>query len=160
MLAKILGAYYNYTRGKRKEDDVAVRRKLMAEMEKSRTNLQNVMESLYEKKEKTSTNSVKRCIDEIDMFRNEVDLSEMGHSYPFFSIQNTADENSVTKLVEYDKSLVLGLENVTKATMMLNNALLDGQQLDSASELKKVQQYISNYRNEYKDRKDYIRGLA
>ena len=43
----------------------------------------------------------------------------------------------------------------TEVDMMLEKKA----DLDTVTELKKVRQYISNARNAYKDRRDYIRGL-
>jgi hypothetical protein len=52
------------------------------------------------------------------------------------------------------------MQNVTEATLRLHDMMLDKKaDLDTTTELKKVRQYISNARNAYKDRRDFIRGL-
>ena len=85
MIQQILGTYYGYVEGKRKEDDLAVKRKVMDEIKKSRTNLTNIMEEFDEKGKNKTVETTKRVIDELDMFHTDIDLSEAGHRYPFFS---------------------------------------------------------------------------
>lgn len=158
-LEKILGAYYYYTEGKRKEDDISVRKRIMSEIKKSRTNLTNIMEEEYLQKNMESVDMTRKTIDELDVFMTEVDLSEMGHHYPFFSIQKSADKKSIEKLIEYDKHIIDRMINVTEATLRIHDAVLAKEDIDIVMELKKVRQYISNARNSYKDRRDFIKGL-
>lgn len=156
----IVNAYYTYVHGKRKEDDIAVRKRIVSEIQKSRTNLINIMEESRLAKQKDAADFCRRCVDELDGFANEVDLSEMGHDFPFFSIQRSTDSGAIEKLVSYDRSIIDRMGNVTEATLRLHDFILDKKgDLDTLTELKKVRQYVSNARNNYKDRRDFIRGL-
>lgn len=159
MVQGILGTYYGYVEGKRKEDDLAVKQKVMDEIQKSRLNLTNILEEFDEKGDPNAVENTKRVIDELDMFRTDVDLSEAGHRYPFFSIQKTANKHQIEKLVDFDKSLITTMENVAKATGVLNNHLIDEQVPNPVRELKKIRQYISSCRNYYKDRRDFIKHI-
>jgi hypothetical protein len=159
LLSRILGAYYGYTQGKRKEDDIAVRKKIMNEIQKSRNNLTNLLEEAAEGSKRDMANTAKKVIDELDILNTEVDLSEMGHQYPFFSIQKSCSSSQIEKLVEFDQSLVVGMENVSKATETLYHLLIEKQVQDPMKELKKIKQYIITCRNYYKDRRDYLKGL-
>ena len=156
----LMNACYTYVHGKRKEDDVAVRKRIVSEIQKSRTNILNIMEESSLSRQKEVADFARRTIDELDGLANEVDLSEMGHNYPFFSIQRTTDSDAIEKLVGFDRTIIDRMQNVTEATLRLHDLILDKKgDLDAATELKKVRQYVSNARNAYKDRRDFIRGL-
>lgn len=159
MLSHILGSYYGYVEGKRKEDDLAVRQKLMAEVNKARNNILNTLEGVKDADSNT-TGSVKRMVDELDMFKNEIDLGISGHRFPFFSIQNSANKKQIQKVVDFDTDLVKGIENVVTASSKLNQALLDADELDPETEVKKLRQYLTDVRNNFKDRNDFIRGIS
>ena len=156
----IINAYYTYVHGKRKEDDIAVRKRISSEIQKARTNLLNIMEESTMAKQKEAADFARRTVDELDGFNNEVDLSEMGHNFAFFSIQRDTDSGSIEKLVGFDKTIIDRMANVTEATLRLHDFMMDKKgDLDAVTELKKVRQYVSNARNAYKDRRDFIRGL-
>lgn len=156
----LMNAYYTYVHGKRKEDDIAVRKRIVSEIQKSRTNILNMLEESAVSKQKETADFCRRTVDELDSFAGEVDLSEMGHRYPFFSIQRTTDSESIERLVGFDRTIIDRMQNVTEATLRLHDMMLDKKaDLDAVTELKKVRQYISNARNAYKDRRDFIRGL-
>jgi len=156
----LINAYYTYVHGKRKEDDISVRKRIMSELQKAKTNVMNILEEASIAKQKELVDFARRTNDELDSFNTEVDLSEMGHNFPFFSIQKSADSEAIEKLCSFDRTIIDRMQNVTEATLRLHDALLDKKaDLDPVTELKKVRQYISNARNTYKDRRDFIRGL-
>ncbi|MBM4249668.1 MAG: hypothetical protein FJ149_09615 [Euryarchaeota archaeon] len=156
----LMNTYYTYVHGKRKEDDIAVRKRIVSEIQKSRTNIINMLEESSVSKQKETVDFCRRAVDELDGFANEVDLSEMGHRYPFFSIQRTTDSGAIEKLVGFDRTIIDRMQNVTEATLRLHDLMIERKAgLDATTELKKVRQYISNARNAYKDRRDFIRGL-
>jgi hypothetical protein len=159
VVGQILGAYYGYVEGKRKEDDLAIKRKIMDEIKKSRSNLTNIMEEFNDQRNSKAVEAAKGVIDELDIFNTDVDLSEAGHRYPFFSIQNTANKSQLEKLVEFDRSLITTMENVAKATEVMNNRILDDQLPNADRELKKIKQYVTSCRNYYKDRRDFIKEI-
>jgi hypothetical protein len=159
LVSAILGAYYGYVEGKRKEDDLAVKRKVMDEIKKSRSNLTNILSEFADRRDPKGQEAAKSVIDELDIFNTDVDLSEAGHRYPFFSIQNTANKTQIMKLIEFDKSLITTMENVAQATSMLHDKLIDGQVQAPDRELKKIKQYVTSCRNYYKDRRDFIKDI-
>jgi len=156
----LMNAYYTYVHGKRKEDDIAVRKRIVSEIQKSRNNIINMLEESSVSKQKEAADFCRRTVDELDGFANEVDLSEMGHNYPFFSIQRGTDSEAIEKLSGFDRTIIDRMQNVTEATLRLHDMMLEKKaDLDTVTELKKVRQYVSNARNAYKDRRDFIRGL-
>ncbi|MEW5759487.1 MAG: hypothetical protein AB1779_01820 [Candidatus Thermoplasmatota archaeon] len=159
LIGGIIGKYHAYAIGKRKEDDIAVRKKIASELSKARKKMVNLMGEYYEGKDKKTCIAIQKIIDEIDTFSNDVDLSETGHIYPFFSIQKSINEEQVKKLIEFDRTIIEKVQNVGIATGTIENMLIEKREIDINRELKKIKQYVIDGKNQYKDRRDFIRGL-
>ena len=158
-IASIGSKYSGYKLDKRKEDDLAVRKKLMDEIGKSRGHLMNIVEESHNSKDEDTTNAAKKTIDELDLLLNDINLSETGHKYPFFAGQKSINIKSLEKLIEHDKKLINSIENITEASKKLELAIIDKEGKDTAWELKRVRQYVTTCRDEYKDRRDCIRKV-
>ena len=159
VLSRAIGSYYGYVEGKRKEDDLAVRQKVMQEVTKTRNNILNTLSDLHKQADAQTKQTLKRFVDELDMFKNEVDLAISGHHFPFFSIQNSANKGQIQKVVDFDTRLVGGMENLVTATSRLNTSLLNAAELDPQTEVTRMRQYLTDVRNTFKDRTDYLRGI-
>ena len=158
-VAKIIKDYNGYRRGQKKEDDLAVRKKLLSELEKSKNNLKNSLEYVHERDNQKGSKVIRKVLDEIDMFSNEVDLSEMGHHYPFFDPKKSIKEKDLKNIVEFDKEMLETCKDVTLATQEIQQRLVDDENIDFEKEFNSIRQYITNIRNNYKDRSDYIKGI-
>jgi hypothetical protein len=143
---------------KRKETDVVVREKLMREIGKSKEYMKNILEGARGKEDETS-NAVKMVMDELDVFSNEAELSEVGHKYPRFSPQKSAGWFDTRGLTKHDLSIIEKMENVTEASKRLENAIIEKEEIDPVKELEKIRQYITDVRNDYKDRIDKLKGV-
>jgi hypothetical protein len=144
---------------KGKEADLAIRRKLTNEISKSRENFNNILEELYEEKASKSINAVKKTMDELELFSNDITLSETGHKYAWFSPQVSIDQATLEKITSFDNSLISNLRNVTKASNKIVDLLIEDKKLNVTREMKKIRQYITDARNEYKNRIEFIKGL-
>ena len=70
--AKIVGGYSGYKFGRRKEDDMAIRRKLMLQLDTFRNHLINIMED----GDLDTRIETQKVIDAVDTFRNEIEMAE------------------------------------------------------------------------------------
>lgn len=158
-VCKLISVYTGYRKDKIKEDDILVRKRLMAEVEKSGEHAKNIVELLYERNDKESLKAIKKVKDELDVFSGEVDLSTTGHQYPFFSIQKVRSPSvsDLKKLVEFDAEMLDKIVNVTETTTKIEDKVIDGDNLEFVKESLKVRQYITKARNAYKDREDFLR---
>lgn len=159
IVAGLIKAYTGYKRDTRKEDDLAIRRRLMSEIAKSKENIKNILEEAYEKRDMSGSEAIKGALDELDIFSSEVDLSETGHKYPFFSPQVSITKDAQQKLIDFDSSLLTNMQNVTVATNKIADLMLDDEEIDLRREAKKVKNYITKARNAYRDRIELIRRL-
>lgn len=157
-IARVIVGYTGYKRGQAKEDDLAVRKKLNIELSKSKENLRNTMEFLHDVERNSEIKMIKRVIDEIDMFSNEIDLSEMGHKYPFFDPKKSAKKNDIEKLVRFDKAILDDSINLTEATKELHERFLKDETVDIKRQSASIRHYITQLRNQYKDRVEFIKN--
>jgi len=144
---------------KRKEKDLAVRSRLQSEIDKSKENLKNIMEEVFGESDSDASTAVQKAMDELDTLANDVDMSSVGHKYPWFSQQRSIDNKQAQKVIGQDAKVVKSVENVTKASRIISDGLIDSKGLDVSKEMKKLRQYITDTRNEYQKRIDFIKGL-
>jgi hypothetical protein len=142
-----------------KEMDLEFRKKLKAEIQKSKENLQNIMDELYESGELKKMKMVKRVIDELDLFSNEIKLAKTGLDGTIFSDKKTPSESSRKKVLYFNKFIFEKIENVTISSEKIYDMLTDETELDLSYEMKEIKQYINKARNKYNKRNDLMKGL-
>ena len=146
--AKILGGYSGYRLGRRKEDDMAVRRKMLVQLETVRGHLLNIMED----SDLDTRIAVQKVVDVVDMFRNDVEMAETGHKYPFFSIQRSVSGWSLKALVKYDHQLISRLENAMEATAVLEKGVITGTPETTDAGLRTIKGYLTEARGFFDNR--------
>lgn len=144
---------------KGKDEYLIVRQKLITEILKSRENFDNIIGTLYETKDTKSINAVKKVIDELELFSNEVELSETGHKYLEQTPQSSINTKTINKLITFNNSLMDNLKIVTKTGNKISNLLLDEESLDIPFEMKKIKKYVIDARTKYKNSLELIKEL-
>jgi hypothetical protein len=142
-----------------KEQDLDIRRKLRSEIFKSRENLKNIIDELYEDGELMKINSVKRVIDELDIFSNEIGLAKTGFDGKAFADRKTVDEEIYRRVIHFNKYIFDKIENVTLSCEEIADMLIDDPDMDLSREMKKIKQYVTKARNEYKKRNDLLKEM-
>ena len=146
--------------GQYKEKDLDFRRKLKAEIHKSRENLKNITDELYEKRKMKKINIVRKVIDELDLFTNEISLAKLGHDNAIFSNRASVDEEAIQRVIHFNKFIFEKIHNITLSSEEIADILIDDDaELSLAREMKKIKQYITKARNDYKKRNDLIMEL-
>ena len=69
------------------------------------------------------------------------------------------DPNQMINCITFTKPLINDIENVTETSQKLELSIIDKEQTDAAWELKRIRQYVTTCRNEYKNRRDFIRRV-
>lgn len=145
---------------KQKEKDVAVRHQIITEINTVREHLKNIGEILFKDEGSEASKQVKFVIDELDLFVQEAEFSEVGHSYPMFSPQRSAGSRDVKKLKNFDKEIIDQVKTVEEACKQLETALIDkDESIDAVTELQKIRQFITNTRAEYKHRMNKMKEV-
>lgn len=145
--------------GRYRERDVEFRKKIQAEIIKSQENLKNIIDELYENSEFKKIKIVKKVIDELDLFSNEVVLSKMGHNRSGGSNKTPEDKEIIQRVLHFNKFISEKIENVTLSSEKIADMLIDEEEIHLNREMKKIKQYVTNARNHYKKRNDLITEL-
>jgi len=145
---------------KQKEKDVAVRHQIISEINTVREHLKNIGEILFKDEGSKTSKQVKFVIDELDLFAQEAEFSEVGHSYPMFSPQRSAGRQDVKKVKNFDKDIIEQVKTVEEACKQLETALIDkDESIDAVTELQKIRQFITDVRAEYKHRMNRMKEV-
>ncbi len=149
--------YNSYRYGKRKEDDLAVRRRIMEEVEKGRQHCLNLLETAYRTNNMAVEGELKGLRDNLDLFKNEVHLAEVGHKYPFFSEQRSTKMKSMKKLVQYDATI---LEEAAKTTQQLADLELElaSGEGNPLAGVRAAKGSVATARGAFRDRLAFIKG--
>jgi len=146
--AKIIGGYSGYKFGRRKEDDMAIRRKLMIQIDEIRQHLLNIMED----GNLDTRIAAQKVIDVMDVFRNNIEMAETGHKYPFFSIQRSISSRSLKSLIKYDHQLISQLKNAIEATSVLEKAVAQGELESADPGLRTIKGFLTSAQGDFANR--------
>lgn len=145
---------------KQKEKDVSVRHQVITEIDNAREHLKNIRDIFHRDEMNKAGKMVKNVIDELDLFVQESEFSEVGHSYPLFSAQKSARNRDVKKLRKFDAKIIDDITVIQEACRQLESAVIDhDESIDPIAELQKIRQYITKTRTEYSHRMNKMKGV-
>ena len=134
-------------REKRKEEDLYVREEIFREINK----IKNYLEEFDSK-------IAKEINDDLDIFYKEVEMVESGHKYPMFSPQKSAGGRTLKKVKKYDEEILEKIGNVTESLKQLLNEM-NNEEIDVEKELGEIRNYLTEVRNDFKDRFGILKGV-
>jgi len=144
---------------RKKEKDLVVRQKLIRELDKAREYIKIILDEPKIGNNDEISDIGKSLMDDLDIFSNEIELSEVGHKYPLFSPQKSASGRTVKKLIKYDSSIIEMMEDVKEACKRLYDAIINNEDIDIEKELLEIRHYITNVKNNYLSRIDKLKGV-
>ncbi len=142
-----------------KEKEMDFRKKLKSEINKSRENLKNIIDELYEDGNIRKINDVRRVIDELDLFYTEISLAKTGQTSEVFSDRTPIDAEAIQRVIHFNKFILEKIENVTISCEEIADMMIDDFELDLSREVKKIKQYVTKARNQYKKRNDMLKEM-
>ncbi len=153
--AKLVGRYSSYKYGRRKEDDLLIRRKLILQLENMTNHLLNIMEdSDYD-----TRLEVQKILDLIDGCSNHIEIAATGHKYAFFTEQRSVSKKAQKELIRYDLELINHLDAAIEATIGLEKAVIRGEADTAIMGLRTIRQYITSFEGTFDNRLAVIKGL-
>ncbi|MDP6156111.1 MAG: hypothetical protein QGH39_12175 [Candidatus Thermoplasmatota archaeon] len=157
---RTISSYSGYKGSRRKEDDLAIRRRVLEEIDKSREVLTDILEDAYNDGDTKTQQEVRKAQDQLDVFSDEVDLAESGHKYSFFSAQRSISGGMIKQLTKFDASIIDLMNQLVKAAARVQTKYLGkDSSLSTVKELRKIKQYITTARNEFTNRIEYIKKI-
>jgi hypothetical protein len=151
--------YSGYGKGKRGQDDSAFRQFLSQEIEQTRNGLRNVVDVLNKKKDKTGAGAARECIDELDMFFNDVRTVPTKRLAFVMDKDVKVDQGMVDKIRGLDVQMVEKLSIVSETARRMAEMLVQGKTLDAGKEFGTMKLYLNQLRGLFKDRLVGIESL-
>lgn len=156
----VLSGYEGYTKGKRRDADLAIREEIKRCGTRARNHLMNIHDSCFREKKFDVSKAAKACCNTIDQLIEDVDKSPTGMTHAFFSGQRSASTSVLKKLIKHDHDVI---EMMTKAVNISNSvehAYSSDKTVDEIKSLiRQCEQMITSSRGYYSARSTVLNGL-
>jgi hypothetical protein len=154
-VAFFIVSYRGYKAESKKEDDRAIRNWIMESINGLRNHAVNLMETGYRNDDDNLEREAKVMIDNIDLFKNEVNLAATGEVQSFWNKKSSPDFDS---LIEFDAKVIEEIEKVNKIMAELEIELnSDGS--NKKRLMGEAKSGITTARNHFIQRMQYIKGV-
>jgi hypothetical protein len=121
--------------------------------------LKEVSDLAYKDGRRDVVAHIKDILNTLDLFRNEIENASFGLS-PLFKQEKVSDD-TMDRMVEFDKNMLDELEVITKATDLVYDHVLKGETADIMLQIRKAKRSVDNLRNIFSDRADFlIKGMG
>lgn len=156
----ILSGYEGYTKGKRRNADLAIRDEIKRCGTRARNHIMNVHDNGFREKKISIAKTAKACCNTIDLLIEDIDKSPTGMTHAFFSGQRSASVSVLKKLIKHDHDVI---EMMTKAVNISNSVehafASDKTDDEVKSLIRKCEQMITSSRGYYSARSTVLEGL-
>lgn len=156
----VLSGYEGYTKGKRRDADLAIREEIKRCGTRARNHLMNIHDSCFREKKLDVSKAAKACCNTIDQLIEDVDKSPTGMTHAFFSGQRSASTSVLKKLIKHDHDVI---EMMTKAVNISNSvehAYSSDKTVDEIKSLiRQCEQMITSSRGYFSARSTVLNGL-
>ena len=150
-----IASYRGYKADSKKEDDRAIRNWIMESINGLRNHAVNLMETGYRNDDDNLESEAKVMIDNIDLFKNEVNLAATGEIQ---SIWNKKSSPDFDNLIEFDTKVIEEIDKVNKIMAELEMEISS----DGSSKMRligKAKSGITTARNHFIQRMQFIKGV-
>ena len=128
------------------------------------------MDELYEAKDFKKIDIIKKVIDDLDMFSNDISFSKIGERYPRFlkrlSLMKKMKENvkqtfaeRMVRILHFNKLILDNIEDLTNCIKKITDNVVDYDEVDLKKEIRKIERNMSDAKNQFLKRDDLIKGL-
>ena len=156
----VLSGYEGYTKGKRRNADLAIREEIKRCGTRVRNHIMNVHDSCFREKKIDISKAAKACCNTIDLLIEDIDKSPTGMNHAFFSGQRSASVSVLKKLIKHDHDVI---EMMTKAVNISNSVehafSSDKTDNEIKSLIRQCEQMVTSSRGYYSARTTVLDGL-
>ena len=156
-LGMIVGGYGAYTRGKRRETDVAVKAEIVRCADRVRTHVENVHDSAYSDGEVKLAKECAKTIEEIDPLPTAPNLAAPGGQHPFSFKQSRDNNIFFNKLIKHDHETLTILVKAVNMSNDLEKASAEGG--DTVQLVRSTRQLVSSVRGHFSERRAVLRKI-
>jgi hypothetical protein len=150
-----VASYRGYKAESKKEDDRAIRNWIMESINGLRNHAVNLMETGYRNDDDNLEGEAKVMIDNIDLFKNEVNLAATGEVQ---SIWNKKSSPDFDNLIEFDAKVIEEIDKVNKIMAELEIEVNS----DGSNKIRLIGEAksgITAARNHFIQRMQFIKGV-
>ena len=150
-----IASYRGYKAESKKEDDRAIRNWIMESINGLRNHAVNLMETGYRNDDDNLEGEAKVMIDNIDLFKNEVNLAATGEVQ---SIWNKKSSPDFDNLIEFDAKVIEEIDKVNKIMAELEIEVNS----DGSNKIRLIGEAksgITAARNHFIQRMQFIKGV-
>ena len=150
-----IASYRGYKAESKKEDDRAIRNWIMESINGLRNHAVNLVETGYRNDDDNLESEAKVMIDNIDLFKNEVNLAATGEVQ---SIWNKKSSPDFDNLIEFDAKVIEEIDKVNKIMAELEIEVnSDGSNKNRL--IGEAKSGITTARNHFIQRMQFIKGV-
>ena len=150
-----VASYRGYKAESKKEDDRAIRNWIMESINGLRNHAVNVMETGYRNDDDNLEGEAKVMIDNIDLFKNEVNLAATGEVQ---SIWNKKSSPDFDNLIEFDANVIEEIDKVNKIMAELEIEV-NSEGSNKIRLIGEAKSGITAARNHFIQRMQFIKGV-
>jgi len=150
-----IASYRGYKAESKKEDDRAIRNWIMESINGLRNHAVNLMETGYRNDDDNLEGEAKVMIDNIDLFKNEVNLAATGEVQ---SIWNKKSSPDFDNLIEFDAKVIEEIDKINKIMAELEIEVNS----DGSNKIRLIGEAksgITAARNHFIQRMQFIKGV-
>lgn len=156
----VLSGYEGYTKGKRRDADLAIREEIKRCGTRARNHLLNVHDSGFREKKLDIAKAAKACCNTIDMLIEDIDKSPSGMTHAFFSGQRSASISVLKKLIKHDHDVIDMMTKAVNISNSVEHAFSTDKTSDEVKSLiRQCDQMITSSRGYYSARATVLDGL-
>tara|TARA_B110000438_G_C15654366_1_gene580991 strand:+ start:155 stop:661 length:507 start_codon:yes stop_codon:yes gene_type:complete len=150
-----VASYRGYKAESKKEDDRAIRNWIMESINGLRNHAVNLMETGYRNDDDNLEGEAKVMIDNIDLFKNEVNLAATGEVQ---SIWNKKSSPDFDNLIEFDANVIEEIDKVNKIMAELEIEV-NSEGSNKIRLIGEAKSGITVARNHFIQRMQFIKGV-
>lgn len=150
-----VASYRGYKAESKKEDDRAIRNWIMESINGLRTHAVNLMETGYRNDDDNLEREAKVMTDNIDLFKNEVNLAATGEVQSLWNKKSSPDFDN---LIEFDAKVIEEIDKVNKIMAELEIEVTSNGD-NKARLMGEAKSGITAARNHFIERMQFIKGV-
>jgi len=150
-----VASYRGYKAESKKEDDRAIRNWIMESINGLRTHAVNLMETGYRNDDEDLEREAKVMTDNIDLFKNEVNLAATGEVQSLWNKKSSPDFDN---LIEFDAKVIEEIDKINKIMAELEIEVTSNGD-NKARLMGEVKSGITAARNHFIERMQFIKGV-
>ena len=155
----MIGGYGEYSRDKRREDDIAVRGEVSRAAARLRSHLENIHDEAYRQGDRELAKVATGAIQDVDALCDLVDKAHVGGEFPFFAIQKSISKSTIKKLIKHDHGTLDMVRGAVRKSNEAEEAMAGGDNQSAMEMTLSCRRSISSCQGHFTERLSVMRKV-